>query len=211
MKCESLDISITQVSASTQSTQNLHYLDFSSYAELSRQKISLLQLITSYRAIFSEPGVWSESYSEEDVSQKIQLDLNGIADLRLCVDGGYKNEMLGFCWAQCLDATGIENSINTIKYYHMIGAPAVKQHLCNLIGKGKVIYVHDLGVNLAHRGKVPLHRLIYPMLHDLASRSQVNKIMFWSIPDSHISRLARRAGFEMVLEIAGMEFYLGEI
>ena len=119
--------------------------------------------------------------------------------------------MLGFCWAQCLDAAGIENSINTIKYYHMIGAPAVKQHLCNLIGKGKVIYVHDLGVNLAHRGKVPLHRLIYPMLHGLASRSQVNTVMFWSIPDSHISRLARRAGFEMVLEIAGMEFYLGEI
>ena len=211
MKCESLDISITQDSASTQSTQNLHYLDFSSYAELSRQKISLLQLINSYRAIFSEPGVWSESYSEEDVSQKLQLDLDGIADLRLCVDGGYKNEMLGFCWAQCLDATGIENSINTIKYYHMIGAPAVKQHLSNLIGQGEVIYVHDLGVNPSHRGKVPLHRLIYPMLHDLASRSQVNTVMFWSIPDSHISRLARRAGFEMVLEIAGMEFYLGEI
>jgi len=208
MKCETINVSIQHGSVMS---PNLQYHNFSSYAELSRQKTSLLQLINSYRTIFSEPGVWSESYSAEDVSHKLQLDLDGIADLRLCVDGGYKNEMLGFCWAQCLDATGIENSINTIKYYHMIGAPAVKQHLVNLIGQGEVIYVHDLGVNPSHRGKVPLHRLIYPMLHDLASRSQVNTVMFWSIPDSHISRLARRAGFEMVLEIAGMEFYLGEI
>ena len=211
MKCESLDISITQYSANAHSTQDLHYLDCSSYAELSRQKISLLQLINSYRAIFSEPGVWLETYSDEDVTQKLQLDLDGEASLRLCVELASKAELMGFCWAQCLDSTGIENSINTIKYYHMIGAPAVKQQLENLIGQGRVIYVHDLGVNLAHRGKVPLHRLIYPMLHDLASRSQVNTVMFWSIPDSHISRLARRAGFDIVLEIAGMEFYLGEI
>ena len=32
----------------------------------------------------------------------------------------------------------------------MIGAPAVKQQLEKLIGQGTVIYVHDLGVNLAH-------------------------------------------------------------
>ena len=49
------------------------------------------RLIACYQQTFSDPDVWAEDYSYEDVDQKLKNELTGHAFLRIIVDGNKQN------------------------------------------------------------------------------------------------------------------------
>lgn len=191
------------------SRQHFRYLDFRSFSTLAADQALLGQLISSYQAIFGDPNGWAEHYTDDDVLQKLKHELSGQAQLRLCVDPA--DHIVGFCWAQALAVDGIAHAIGTIKYYQSIGAPDVLNPLCDRFGEREVIYLHDLGIDPRCRGRIPLTQLVYPVLDGLAKRANVTTVLFWSIADTNISRLAKRALFHRILALGEMRFYSGDL
>jgi len=195
---------------STVVTKQYKKMDFSNYGQLNANPIVANQLISLYQTIFGEPDVWEESYSHEDVDQKLKNELEGDASLRIIFDEENENQLVGFCWGQLLNAEQILVSIQSIKFYQTIGEPDLYETLQEILGNESVLYIHDLGVNQEYRGKVNLRKLIYPVLKDIASRTGTNKIFFWSVEGTCISRLAHRAGINLVTTLNGIQFFLGE-
>jgi ribosomal protein S18 acetylase RimI-like enzyme len=189
--------------------KNFHYADFDCFAALADNQALATQLILSYQSIFGNPDGWAEHYTSEEVLYKLTNELSGKAELRICVDDA--GLIAGFCWAQVLGVEEIADAIGTIKYYQSSGSPDVVNHLRQHFGERRVIYLHDLGIDSRYRGRIPLTQLIYPVLDTLAKRTGVDTVLFWSVSDTNISKLAKRALFDRILALDEMRFYSGTL
>jgi len=79
-----------------------------------------------------------------------------------------------------------------------------------LLSGTRVLYVHDLGITPSARSRLPLTQLIYPVLADVARRTGHGRVLFWTMPETRVSSLARRARFVECPMPNGMRFHLGE-
>jgi hypothetical protein len=118
--------------------------------------------------------------------------------------------VLGFCWAQLLDAAQVMRAVDTIKFYQSIALPDLSDRIETLLAGRRVLYVHELGIVRAARGRIPLSKLIYPVLADLVGRIGNGRVLFWSMPDTLVSVLARRGRFAEYPMPNGMSFHIGE-
>ncbi|MEP7157368.1 MAG: hypothetical protein ABI905_16425 [Betaproteobacteria bacterium] len=189
----------------------MEFQEYRNYQELSGRPAALSQLIASYQNVFGEPDVWAENYTHDEVDTKLQAELAGSANLRLYVDDDSDASVAGFFWVQMLHVPEIVHAIGTIKFAQAFAKAQLRARLYDLIGPEPVIYIHDLGIQKAYRGRVQLTQLICPSLWELARRTGVAKVMFWSVPGTQMSAFARRAGFDKILVANGMHFYVGEL
>ena len=184
------------------------YLQFHSYNCLSKNPKLTEMLVHAYQDVFGDPKLWNEHYSSEQVLASLQSGLTGKAGIRLCLA---EQKLMAFCWAQQLHINAIEEAVLSIDYVRQHGGADPGDMLRKVIGDKAVIYLHDLGISQQHRGKVSLSELICPLLSELAGRCQNNRLFFWSIADSRVFRLAERAGFDMVADINGLQFFYGDL
>ena len=192
----------------------INFQDFHDYDSLIADPETSKNLVTSYQDIFGDPQLWGETYSQQDIENKLRDELSGNAGLRLCTTTepkSNKNKLLGFCWAQQLELNGVKKAIESIQYYKAIGSPKIQETLKQILNDKPVLYMHDLGITKSYRGRVSLQKLICPALNSLAQRSQTNRLLFWSIKESRIFRLAEFAGFKLVATVEGMQFFIGDI
>jgi hypothetical protein len=188
---------------------DLHYRDFHSYAELLRDPVLAKRVVRAYQSTFAASEVWGEVYTDAQVWQKLKQELSGRASLRVCIDPS-NAEVVAFFWAQLCKPGDILRAIGTIKYSESLATPALLDQLRKAIGEREVIYVHDLGIVEGYRGRIWLTHLIGPALYEVAARSGNGRVLFWSVPGTHVAAFARRAGFDEVLVSDGMHFHLGE-
>lgn len=200
-----------RVKRATRSRNGFEYLDFLDAETLFADAALTDALVTAYQAIFGDSKGWSEHYERDEVLSKLRTELAGAAGLRLCVRREAHPVVAGFCWAQMIGVPEILAAIRTIKYFQSLGAPDLGTSLAQLLGAEPVIYVHDLGVQRVWRGGVPLTQLAYPVVRDISQRTGATNLLFWSIPSTHLSLLARRALFRRGLGVGEMEFYLGSV
>ncbi len=184
------------------------YIDFNSFEAIYSKPLTMNQLVQTYQNIFSDPALWDEQYTEQEVLDNLQDELSGAASIRLCVQN---NEVLGFCWAQRLNYSNIAHTIKNIKYYQALGNPDIHKILYDIIGDEPIIYLHDLGIASHYRGQLALNQLICPVLMSLSERTNINKVFFWSIENTRVFKLAERAGFKLVATKSGMQFFIGEL
>jgi hypothetical protein len=183
--------------------------DFHSYAELLGDVDLAKRLVVAYQEIFGDSEVWAETYTDAEVWRKLKAELAGRASLRVCVDAR-TGAVVAFFWAQLCSAESIVRALGTIKYSQSLATPALVPTLEDAIGEREVIYVHDLGIRKAWRGRIWLTHLIGPVLWEVCARSGNGRVLFWSVPGTQVAAFARRAGFEEVLVTNGMHFHLGE-
>ena len=191
----------------------MYYQEFRSYPELAHHQRVMDQLVSAYQTTFGDSDVWAEHYSTDDVHRKLQTELSGRANLRVCVDGNTniaEARVAGFFWAQLRNAEEIVHAISTIKFSAALATSQLTQQLRDAIGDQEVIYIHDFGIMKGYRGRIWLTHLIGPPLWEIAQRSRVSKVLFWSVPGTQVDAFARRAGFKPVLVTHGLHFHLGE-
>ena len=188
---------------------DLQYRDFHSYEELSRERALSNRLVRAYQKTFGASEVWGETYSDDEVHDKLSDELAGTSSLRVCLDGSDES-VAAFFWAQYCTPEDILRAMATIKYSESLATPALLADLREALGDREVIYVHDLGILEEYRGKVWLTHLIGPALYEIAARRGNGRVLFWSVPGTHVSAFARRAGFREILVTEGMHFHLGE-
>lgn len=192
----------------------INFQDFHSYNSLFADNKTGNDLVQTYQDIFGDPKLWGESYSQQEVEDKLRDELSGKAGLRLCTTAtsdDASNKLLGFCWAQQLNLKGVKKAIESIQYYKSLGSPKIQETLKRILDDKPVLYMHDLGITKSHRGQVSLQKLICPALSSLAQRSETNRLLFWSIKESRIFRLAEFAGFKLAATVDGMQFFIGDI
>ena len=194
----------------TQTNPRYHYIDYENFDELASDPVTLDQLIQLYRQIFSEPDGWNEQFCYDQVRANLMHELSQHACLRLCTTSGRQREVVGFCWAQLLSIAEVAQTIKTVQYYDMLGSPQIEKPLQDILGNVPVIYLHDLGIKRELRGKLSLSHLIQPVLQDVARQTGIKRVLFWTIANTHVSRLARRGGFRLALLHSGMQFYIGQ-
>lgn len=188
---------------------SIHFMDFSSFEELTQHPKILVNLLTNYCNIFGEPDVWNEQYSAEEILEKLENELSGHATMRLCINT-ITNEVIGFCWAQLLNGNQIVAAIKSIHFYQKYRTPKIDESLQTLIGNKSSIYVHDLGINKSYRGKIPLEQLICPVIEHLSNQAQTRNLVFWSVSDTCIAWLAKKVGIDVALTLGKMQFFEGE-
>jgi len=187
----------------------LGFIDFTSFEELSRHPRIINSLITDYRNIFGEPDVWSERYNHEEVLKKLQHELDGHAAIRLCVNNDSQT-VVGFCWAQLLNASNIIAAIQSVNFFISYGSPEIDHLLNNIIGENPVIYIHDLGVSKSCRGTLPLEQLICPVVESISQATGTRSIFFWSVENTCVAWLAQKIGINPALSVGKMQFFKGE-
>jgi len=188
------------------------FTDFNSLDELRQDSALTAGLIRNYQQIFNDPALWGEQYSFSDVMHNLHKQLSGDAALRLCINREHNNRYpVAFCWAQVLTQEEIVSNIEHVQYYQTLGAPQVAEVIRHSMGHGKAIYLHDLGVSRECRGEVSLRQLILPTISQLADRTGVQHVLYWSIHDTRVHRLAERAGHELIAEVNGMQFFSGNL
>jgi len=188
--------------------RELTFAAYASFDDLAADGAMMDALIEQYQLVFGESEVWGETYSRDDVLAKLRDDLAGEASLRICHDRS--GHVLGFCWAQLLDAAEVTRAVDTIKFYQSMALPDLPDRIAALLSGTRVLYVHDLGIARSARSRVPLTQLIYPVLADVAGRTGHGRVLFWSMPETRVSTLARRARFVECPMPNGMRFHLGE-
>ena len=190
---------------------NYRFVDFKSMDDLMQDGALTENLVLKYQQIFNNPTIWGEQYTFGDVMHNLHKQLSGNAAIRLCINREQKHHPVAFCWAQVLTHAEIVSNIENVQYYQSLGAPQVAEVIRSSMGDGKAIYLHDLGVSSECRGEVSLKQLILPTITQLASRAGVNHVLYWSIHDTRIHRLAARAGHELIAEVEGMQFFSGSL
>jgi hypothetical protein len=187
------------------------FIDFNGLDALRQNNALTGQLIRKYQQIFNDPSLWGEQYTSSDVMHNLHKQLSGDAAIRLCLNREQNHQPVAFCWAQVLTPEEIVSNIENVQYYQALGAPQVTEVIRRVMGQGKAIYLHDLGVSGDCRGEVSLRQLILPTITRLADRTGVNQLLYWSIHDTRIHRLAERAGHERIAEVDGMQFFSGDL
>jgi hypothetical protein len=155
----------------------LSFRTYASFDDLAADGATMDALVECYQRVFGESEVWGETYSREDVLARLRDELAGEASLRICQDRS--GTVLGFCWAQQLDAAQVVRAVETIKFYRAIALPDLPERIDALLDGTRVLYVHELGVARSARSRVPLTQLIYPVLADLAGRTGQGRVLFW--------------------------------
>lgn len=187
------------------------FLDFYGLDALMQDNALAELLIRKYQQIFNDSSLWGEQYTFNEVMHNLRKQLSGDAAIRLCLNEEQNHHPVAFCWAQVLTHEEIVSNIEHVQYYQSLGAPRVAEVIRRNIGHGKAVYLHDLGVSSECRGEVSLRQLILPTITQLAHRTGVNQILYWSIKDTRIHRLAERAGHELIAEVDGMQFFSGSL
>lgn len=185
-------------------------MSFTHYHQLTEDSLHAKKLITAYQKTFSDPDVWAENYSVEEVDNKLKNELSGEAFLRFIMEED-SNQVAAFCWAQLLNADEILTSIRSIQYYQTLGEPDLSQPLFDTLGNEPVLYIHDLAIMQEYRGQINLRKLIVPVLQDIAIRTGINKVFFWSVEGTRISSLATRAGIDLATTSKGIQFFIGQL
>jgi len=188
--------------------RELSFAAYASFDALAADGAMLDALIEQYQRVFEASEVWGETYAREDVLARLRDELAGEASLRICHDRS--GTVLGFCWAQLLDAAAVMRAVDTIKFYQSMALPDLPDRIDALLSGTPVLYVHDLGIARSARSRVPLTQLIYPVLADVARRTGHGRVLFWTMPETRVSTLARRARFVECPMPNGMRFHLGE-
>lgn len=189
--------------------QDITFQDYFSYAELALDEEILQKLTRCYRTLFKEDTIWNEDYSEEDIQQKLQAELKGDCALRLCL---YRDDVVGFCWVQSLDAQAIHQHINRVKYFQdRQASEAELQQSLNHFVKHTATYIHDLGIAKAYREAVALEQLIIPPLRHSFAKAGSSTLAFWSVEATCISHLAQKAGIKPFLKLDNMVFFCGDV
>jgi hypothetical protein len=191
------------------SARPLQYHSFHGYDELVRDPAIAKSLVRAYQTTFGGSEVWAETYTDEEVWQKLRDQLDGRASLRVCVDPATE-DVVAFFWAQLCKKEDILRAVATIKYSESLATPELLASLHEAIGEREVIYVHELGILKEYRGRIWLTHLIGPPLWEVAARSGNGHVLFWSVPGTQVAAFARRGGFREVLVTHGMHFHLGE-
>lgn len=191
--------------------KKFRFIDCKSLDELISDSTLTEQLIQKYQQIFNDQSVWGEHYTFSEVMNNLRKQLSGDAALRVCIDSKQDYQPVAFCWAQVLTLKEIVSNIENVQYYQSLGAPRVAEVIKDSIGQGKAIYLHDLGISSECRGEISLRQLITPTITQLANRTGVNQILYWTIHDTRIHKLAERAGHELIAEVNGMQFFAGSI
>lgn len=191
------------------SARPLQYRDYNGIQELLRDPLIAKRLLVAYQEIFGGSDVWAETYTDQEVWQKLRDELSGRASLRVCLDPS-NGAVVAFFWAQLCGADDILRAVGSIKYSEALATPALLADLQETIGEREVIYVHDLGIRKEYRGRIWLTHLIGPPLWEVAERTGHGRVLFWSVPGTQVAAFARRAGFDEVLVTDGMHFHLGE-
>jgi hypothetical protein len=190
----------------------VRFADFDTFAALRDNRNLLSGLIATYREIFSEPDVWNENYSYNDVLEKIEAEMAGAAGLRLCLS--QNDEVIGFCWAQRLTAERVCSAVGSIQFIGRIGRGPdveIERKLQDVVGEEPVVYLHDLGVRRQYRGKVPLIDLMVPVLEKVCQRAGTRRLCFWSVSQTCVGKLADKAGIDTVFCVGDMQFFIGEL
>ncbi len=191
-------------------TKNHNFIDFQDFESLYKKRPLIDSLINCYIEIFNESDVWSEDYTYEDVIIILQKQLTGAASIRLCVDSR-TSEVIGFCWAQLITASEVHDTINAVQYVQSHSSINIKHQLGKLVGKESVIYLQDLGVSKAYRGKIHLGQLIASVLEDVAVQANTRKIFFWSIKETCVKKLAQRVNINPAFTADNMQFFAGHL
>lgn len=190
--------------------ESLVFIDFYSFNELEANPRIFTELVEAYQKIFAEPGVWNEQYTEEDIVNNLRREMSGYACLRACLDPKAQN-LIGFCWVQVIDFDEMVGALNSVEYCQNSGVSELTQTLRPKIGNTKLVYVHDLGIVPEYRKQISLIDLIHPAIKNVACRSGVTKILFWSSPKTCIHHLAETADIPMIVGNADMQFFCGDI
>ncbi len=134
--------------------QDITFQDYFSYAELAHDDGVFQKLTRCYRTLFKEDTLWNEDYSQEEIQQKLQAELQGDCALRLCL---YRDDVVGFCWVQNLDAHAIHQHIRRVKYFQnsQVNHADLQQSLKHHI-KHTATYIHDLGIAKAQQKTIAL-------------------------------------------------------
>ena len=190
-------------------TNNIHFMNFISFNDLEQHPKILENLITNYRDIFGEPDIWNERYSKSEIIDKLKNELSGTASMSLCININ-TNEVIGFCWAQLLSGNEIIKSIQSIHFYKKHETRKYNNNLRDIITNKTAIYIHDLGINKSYRGTIPLEQLICPIIESLSQQTKIRKLVFWSVTDTCIERLAKKIGINVSLTLGEMQLFEGE-
>ena len=129
----------------------LSFAAYASFDDLAADGAVLDALIEQYQRVFGASEVWGETYAREDVLAKLRDELAREASLRICHDRG---RVLGFCWAQLLDAAQVMRAVDTIKFYQSMALPDLPDRIAALLSGTPVLYVHDLGIARSARNRV---------------------------------------------------------
>jgi len=187
------------------------FIDYYSYEELTIYPEIMKNLIFLYQRIFSESEAWEENYKETEIEEFIKNGLSGDACLRICFDVNETLQPIGFCWAQKLPVDAVLSSIESIQFYRNIGSPNINEPLKEIMGNSEVVYIHDLGISLEYRGRIPLESLVIPPVRNVVMESEVNRVLFWSNPQTCIHHLAHKVQIPMILESSEMQFFLLDV
>lgn len=193
-----------------QKIESLVFLDFYSFSDLEANPRIFTELVDAYQKIFAEPGVWAEQYSRQDIINNLRREMSGYACLRACL-GPKAQQLIGFCWVQVIGFEEMVAALNSVEYCQNSGALELTQTLRHKIGNEKLIYIHDLGIIPEYRKQVSLIDLIYPAVKNVACRSGVSKILFWSSPKTCIHHIAETAKIPVIAGNAEMQFFCGDI
>jgi sterol desaturase/sphingolipid hydroxylase (fatty acid hydroxylase superfamily) len=186
-----------------------YYLNFSSYAELLEHQVLVESFVECYKKVFQDTEVWNESYTTQEVHERLKEELQGEALLRLCLN--FEDEVIAFAWVQVLDKKKIYKAIHAIAYYQEIGSPNISKILDEYVAKEEILYLHDLGVKKECRGEVSLRKLLCPLISELAKSSGHDKLFFWTIEKTKISILAKYIGFKKVAKLGDIQFFMGNL
>jgi len=187
-----------------------HFIDLMSIEQLQQYPQLLDSLIECYRTIFGEPDVWNETYSYNDVLQKLQLELSGAACLRLCVNDA-NQQVIGFCWAQLLTGKQVATAVDAIHFVDQHHSQQINGQILQVIGKDAVIYIQDLGIRKEFRSKISLELLISPVLETVAQQAKTRKLFFWSVKGTCVWWMAKRIGIKPTFTLDAMQFFSGDL
>jgi sterol desaturase/sphingolipid hydroxylase (fatty acid hydroxylase superfamily) len=186
-----------------------YYLKFSSYEKLVENQVLVESFVECYKKVFQDTEVWNESYTTQEVHERLKEELEGEALLRLCLNS--EDEVIAFAWVQVLDKQQILKAIESIEYYQEIGSPNISKILDKSVGEEEILYLHDLGVKKECRGEVSLRKLLCPLVSELGERIGHDKLFFWTIEKTKISILAKYIGFKKVAKLGDIQFFMGNL
>jgi len=200
----------TNVESSSKGETNIAFWDFSCFAQLEKQPAILEGLIKCYQGIFSEPDIWNEYYSEQEINMKLQLELSGHCSIRVCIDV-QREQVVGFCWAQSLGIEQIGLCIESVKYVEGAVFQGVKKCLGQRLTGKTAVYLHDLGVDKNYRHTISLESLIVFPIASVAKASGDQQLVFWSVAQTCIAQIAKKVGIAPFYQQDNLLFFCGSL
>lgn len=189
---------------------NASFHDFYSFEQLAIHKEIMSSLIQCYQKTFSEPEIWDEYYSDEEILAKLKKELSGACALRVCIDNDLE-KVIGFCWAQSLSRAEINQCMGEVKYSKNCIFDEVSKRLSDLLTNQSAVYLQDLGIDKNYRQSVSLKSLILPSIISVSAQAKDQQLVFWSVAETCITHLAEKAGIRPFYKQDNMVFFCGDL